>query len=87
MRTLASKGKYRKSEQWNVHSSMDTNYLTPSEVAQRLRVDDTTVRRWIHVGILEAEAFKQGKRVRYRIQKSVVETIEQRGLERHRILV
>src|SRR5579875_1812041 len=28
--------------------------LTVSEVAQRLRVDDTTVRRWIKSGALEA---------------------------------
>ncbi len=66
---------------------MDTNYLTPSEVARRLRVDDYTVRKWIHGGILEAESIEQGKRVRYRIKKSVVEMIERRNPERHRVLV
>jgi excisionase family DNA binding protein len=64
---------------------MDTEYLTPSEVAARLRVDDYTVRRWIHSGILEAEAISEGKRNRYLIKKSVVEAIEQRS--KHQQLV
>ncbi len=66
---------------------MDNNYLTPPEVARRLRVDDYTVRRWIHAGILEAEHMRQGGRIRYRIKKSVVEVIERRDPERHRVLV
>ena len=64
---------------------MDTNYLTPSEVARRLRVDVSTVRRWVRVGALDAEAIKHGQRVHYRIKKSVLETIERRDQERHRI--
>jgi excisionase family DNA binding protein len=65
---------------------MDTNYITTSEVARRLRVDISTVNRWIRLGILDAEAIKHGKRVRYRVQKSVVESIEQRDKEPGRIL-
>jgi excisionase family DNA binding protein len=30
------------------------NLLTVSEVARILRVDDTTVRRWVKLGVLEA---------------------------------
>jgi excisionase family DNA binding protein len=66
---------------------MDTNYLTPTEVARRLRVDATTVRRWIANGALEAETDKQGRRNRHRIKLSVIEAIEQRDSERHRKLV
>jgi excisionase family DNA binding protein len=61
--------------------------MTPPEVARRLRVDDYTVRRWIHTGALEAETIREGKRNRYRIKKSVVEVIERRAPERHRKLV
>ncbi len=32
----------------------ESELLTVSEVAKQLRVDDTTVRRWIKTGILEA---------------------------------
>jgi excisionase family DNA binding protein len=64
---------------------MDTDYLTPQEVAQRLRVDDYTVRGWIHAGILEAETITQGRRTRYQIKKAVIEVIERRG--RHQQLV
>jgi excisionase family DNA binding protein len=64
---------------------MDTDYLTPREVAQRLRVDDYTVRRWIHTEALEAETIRRGKRIRYRIKKSVVDAIERRS--KHQQLV
>jgi excisionase family DNA binding protein len=63
---------------------MDTEFLTPAEVAQRLRVDDVTVRRWIHSGMLEAEEIHQGRRRRYLVKKSTVEVIERRTPERHR---
>ena len=50
--------------------------LTVREVAQRLRVDDTSVRRWIKTGILEAvELPRGGKRHSYRIKQSVFEKI------------
>ena len=60
-------------------------YLSPQEVAQRLRVKATTVRRWTASGILEVDAIKQGKRTRYRIKRQVIEAIEQRG--KHHVLV
>ncbi len=66
---------------------MDTDYLTPQEVARRLRVKASTVRHWIALGVLEAETIRQGRRTRHRIKKSVVEVIERRDPERHRILV
>lgn len=34
----------------NMHSSIDTEYFTPPQVARRLRVDTYTARRWIHNG-------------------------------------
>jgi len=43
--------------------------LTVLEVAKALRVDSTTVRRWIHNGCLEAlELPRIGKRKAYRIE-------------------
>jgi len=43
--------------------------LTVREVARRLRVDDTTVRRWIKSGALEAITLPhKGKRSAYRIK-------------------
>ncbi len=50
--------------------------LTVREVARRLRVDDTTVRRWIKSGVLEAIALPhQGKRQQYRIRKSTLDAL------------
>ncbi|MDQ6659724.1 MAG: helix-turn-helix domain-containing protein [Chloroflexota bacterium] len=50
--------------------------LTVSEVAQRLRVDETTVRRWVKMGVLEAIALPhKGKRQAYRIRQSTLEKI------------
>jgi excisionase family DNA binding protein len=60
-------------------------FLTPSQVARRLRVDVTTVQRWIRVGALEAKAIKYGTCTRNLIQVSTIEAIEQR--ENHRALV
>lgn len=52
-------------ELWTVH-----------EVAQRLRVDDTTVRRWIKDGALEAITLPHnGKRIAYRIPGRVMDAI------------
>lgn len=50
--------------------------LTVREVAHRLRVDDTTVRRWIKSGALEAVTLPhRGKRQAYRIKTSTLNTL------------
>lgn len=50
--------------------------LTVHEVARRLRVDDTTVRRWINNGILEAITLPHsGKRRGYRIKQSTLDKL------------
>ncbi|GER81614.1 MAG: helix-turn-helix domain-containing protein [Thermogemmatispora sp.] len=50
--------------------------LTVREVARRLRVDDTTVRRWIKSGALEAITLPhRGKRQAYRIKKSTLDAL------------
>jgi|GEM_PF-1013688 len=47
--------------------------LTVHEVARRLRVEGTTVRRWISTGILEAIALPHsGKRRAYRVKQSTL---------------
>jgi len=51
-------------------------FLTPQEVATRLRVIAYTVRCWIATGILEAETIKEGKRNRHRIRKSLIDALE-----------
>ncbi len=52
-------------ELWTVH-----------EVAQCLRVDDTTVRRWIKDGALEAITLPHnGKRIAYRVPGRVMDAI------------
>jgi len=50
--------------------------LTVHEVAQRLRVDDTTVRRWITNGILPAITLPHvNKRQSYRIRQSELDRV------------
>jgi excisionase family DNA binding protein len=50
--------------------------LTVHEVARRLRVDDTTVRRWIKSGAMEAIALPhKGKRQAYRVKKSTLDAL------------
>ncbi|HET8913291.1 MAG TPA: helix-turn-helix domain-containing protein [Ktedonobacteraceae bacterium] len=52
--------------------------LTVREVARRLRVDDTTVRRWIKSSALEAITLPhRGKRQAYRIKKSTLDKLLQ----------
>jgi len=47
--------------------------LTVHEVARRLRVDDTTVRRWLKSGAMESVTLPhKGKRRAYRIKKSTL---------------
>ncbi len=50
--------------------------LTIHEVARRLRVDDTTVRRWINNGVLDAVTLPHlGKRRGYRVKKTTLDTL------------
>jgi excisionase family DNA binding protein len=50
--------------------------LTVREVARRLRVDDTTVRRWIKHGTLEAVSLPHvGKRQAYRVRQSTIDNL------------
>jgi excisionase family DNA binding protein len=53
--------------------SDDDDLLTVQEVARRYRVDDTTVRRWIKSGALEAITLPgRGKRQVHRVKKSAL---------------
>ena len=50
--------------------------LTVTEVARRLRVDSTTVRRWITNGVLEAVILPhQGKRLSYRVRQQTLDQL------------
>jgi excisionase family DNA binding protein len=50
--------------------------LTVSEVATALRVDDTTVRRWIKSGALEAITLPHmNKRQAYRIKRATLDKL------------
>ena len=50
--------------------------LTVHEVARRLRVDDTTVRRWIKSGSLEAVTLPhRAKRQAYRVKQSTIDAM------------
>jgi excisionase family DNA binding protein len=52
----------------------ETALLTVREVARQLRVDDTTVRRWIKTGALEAITLPHiGYRHAYRIRRETVQ--------------
>jgi excisionase family DNA binding protein len=55
---------------------MEQNYLTPLEIAKLLRVDYTTVMRWIRSGLLESETIHQGRRNRHRIKKAAIAALE-----------
>jgi len=56
---------------------LDTDQLlTVHEVAQTLRVDDTTVRRWVKSGTIEAISLPHmNKRQAYRIKKSTLDSL------------
>ena len=57
-----------------VHDEADL--LTVREVAKKLRVDDTTVRRWIKNGVLEAITLPhRGTRQAYRIRRSTLDAL------------
>jgi excisionase family DNA binding protein len=54
--------------------------LTVREVAKYLKVDDTTVRRWIKGGVLAAVTLPSKERRRsYRIRKDVFEKLLSEG--------
>lgn len=55
---------------------MPEDLLTVREVARRLRVDDTTVRRYIKHGVLEAITLPhRGLRQAYRIRQSTLDRV------------
>lgn len=70
-------------EQENTKMQEDTkttepgaDLLTVREVARHLRVDDTTVRRWIKSGALDAVALPHsGKRMGYRVRKNTLNAL------------
>ncbi len=50
--------------------------LTVAEVARSLRVDDTTVRRWIKQGVLEAISLPhRSKRQAYRVKQETLDAL------------
>jgi excisionase family DNA binding protein len=54
--------------------------LTIREVAQQLRVDTTTVRRWISLGLLDAIVLPhRGKRQAYRVRKNTLDQLLRSG--------
>jgi excisionase family DNA binding protein len=53
--------------------SNESELLTVSEVAKALRVDDTTVRRWIKNGVMKAVSLPhRGLRQAYRIKRATL---------------
>ncbi len=55
---------------------MGQEYLTPREIAKLLRIDYTTVLRWIRAGLLPVETNQEGKRNRHRVKKAAIEALE-----------
>ena len=54
----------------------DQELLTVNEVAEILRVDSTTVRRWIKNGVLEAVTLPHvNKRCAYRVRRETVDKV------------
>jgi excisionase family DNA binding protein len=57
----------------NKEQPLMDDLLTVSEVAQILRVDDTTVRRWVKIGALDAVVLPHlNKRQAYRIKRETL---------------
>ncbi len=55
----------------HAHHTAEDRLLTVAEIAAKLRVDQTTVRRWIKHGTLEAVSLPHvGKRQSYRVKTS-----------------
>jgi excisionase family DNA binding protein len=62
-------------QEMTTHESSE-ELLTVREVAKHLRVDDTTVRRWIKSGALDAVALPHsGKRCGYRVRKHTLDAL------------
>lgn len=60
---------------------VEPQLLTVAEVARQLRVDTTTVRRWIALGALEAVVLPhRGERQAYRIRRSALDAILHREI-------
>jgi len=58
------------------HHEEKHELLTVREVAKTLRVDDTTVRRWVKHGTLEAVSLPHaGKRQAYRVRRETLDTL------------
>ncbi len=55
---------------------MEEEYVTPTRLAQWLRVDYTTVMRWTRSGLLEVDRIREGKRNRHRIKKAAIDSLE-----------
>ncbi len=54
----------------------ESGLLTVGEVAKRLRVDTTTVRRWVTQGLLKVVTLPhKGKRRGYRIRQSTLDNL------------
>lgn len=51
---------------------LDKDLLTVKEVARELRVDETTIRRWIKNGVLPAISLPKQTKKHYRIKADTV---------------
>jgi excisionase family DNA binding protein len=59
-----------------VLTEMPQDLMTVRQVARFLRVDDTTVRRWVKEGALEAVLSPHGeKRQKCRIKRATIDTL------------
>ena len=57
-------------------AQLPKDLLTVREVAQYLRVDDTTVRRWIKANtLLAVELPRKGRRHAYRIRRATLDEL------------
>ena len=63
---------------FNEAGNLATLHARIAEVAKRLRVDTTTVRRWISIGALDAVILPhRGKRQAYRIRERTLDKLLQ----------
>jgi excisionase family DNA binding protein len=65
-----------KEHQSMIETQQQRDLLTTDEVAKYLRVDVTTVRRWIKEGAMDAVALPHtGKRRAYRVKKATLDRL------------